>query len=702
MLCLDDFFVLEALFIQEVQHNLPVPASVAFRVLVGNGVPPTFPDTIGEGEEGLSVRANVTEPGMHHNRLMVPLVLPSEQVVAVELSEIDPAILRKMASSWLRELQALLLERFSTMRLGYVDPETELYNRRAASLLLAERSSRGRGCFFLLHVSFQRRTAVATASKYKEVADLLPALTQGLCFSFGYGVFGVYCNEMTREQALKSCHYWQHHFKREGMRRIQIGFSLDTTKMIEPAGLENKLWLALAVAEKRGPFGIFDVASLTGGAPPFSALPTDYKRTFRRATQKRPSFFLAAVLFHGDEGLAAIDTDFDWLKSIFNAWGMYLGQEDRHVLVLLTPTEDQDVRQAVAAMHQKCQDRFAPGAVSIGVACWPFLDFTKLEVAANCQKALFHAAFLGPGNVVYFDHISLNVSGDVYFEEGDYRMAIKEYRRGLLRQPGDVNLLNSLGVALVECGQERKAAVCFREVLRRDPDNDMALTNLGNVLQELGDKNGALGCYERALINRTESDAGKQDLFLSTTRMYTDFGLHEQAVALLERWRVVAGSDRDFRLFRLLGQNYMETGRPDEAMVACQRALRLFPQDSLSLSLLGLLYVEQGQGVDVGLSLCRKALELDSFNPDHWLRLGRALLHAGDPAEALSAFRKCLALRHGWPEDILQLGRAYQALAKDRQAKRCFHRVLAMRGCSQRQAKRAQASLAELTAAKVV
>ena len=100
--------------------------------------------------------------------------------------------------------------------------------------------------------------------------------------------------------------------------------------------------------------------------------------------------------------------------------------------------------------------------VALGVASWPCLDFAKSDIPGNCLKALLHSSFLGPGSMVVFDHLSFNVSGDFFFEEGDYRAAIREYQRGLRLQPFDLNLINSLGVTLVECGQERQAATCSK------------------------------------------------------------------------------------------------------------------------------------------------------------------------------------------------------------------------------------------------
>lgn len=700
MLCLDDLLVLSTPLSQEVLHHLPVPASVAFYALCHDGLSPIVQDRRGLEElEALASSVSV-EPRLQDNQLIVPLRLPSAEIVAVVISEVDPPLLRRMAPSWLRELQDSLLERFAILRLVYIDPETGMYNRRAAIAFLQETAEGNRGCFYLIQVSFQRRTAAATSLKNKEIADLLPALTQGLCFSFGYGVFGVFRREQDREQALKTCHHLQHQLKREGMHKVQIGFSLALLSSGEREARFDRLWQALAMAEKRGPFGLCDIDSaMMEDCHPFPRVTADLHRRIRTFSRNRGGFFLAVLLFHDEACEPACETP--WLDAILAGKGGRLGQEGRHLFLFFFGPGEQGVRQTIAEIDSACAQHLGVGAVSIGIASWPFLDCSKRDVVDNCLKALLHGSFLGPGSVVFFDHLSLNVSGDAFFEEGDYRSAIKEYRRGLQLRPGDVNLLNSLGVALVECNQERKASTCFRQVLVSEPKNSMALTNLGNVLHTLGEKSAALDCYERALGEFAENDVGKQELFLSTSKLYTDFGLHDKAASLLERWRAVAGNGRDFRMFRLLGQNYMEIGRVEEAMQACQRALQLFPRDSISLSILGLLYAEYGQGIDVGLSLCRKALELDTLNPDHWLRLSRALLHAGDPVGALPAIRRCLGLRYGHLEGVLHLGRVYQALGKIRRAEGCFRRVLARNDCTDRQAERARACLTALTPAEV-
>jgi tetratricopeptide (TPR) repeat protein len=377
--------------------------------------------------------------------------------------------------------------------------------------------------------------------------------------------------------------------------------------------------------------------------------------------------------------------------------GEYLAGSDTLASILIPDGSQETVTRCIDAVLTTCHERYGREAVSLGIASWPCLDFIKSDIPGNCLKALYHGSFLGPGSVVYFDHLSLNISGDYFFDEGDYQSALREYHRGLRQQPGDINLMNSLGVALVEHGQERRAAACFQDVLRQDAENYMALVNLGRVCQTLGKKEDAVRCFERAYRKHGQDDACGQELFLPLGRLYTEFGYPEKAIAIFEHWRTRPGSESEFLLFRLLGQSYMENQQPEEAIKACQRALRLFPHDSISMSTLGLLYVEQGEGSDVGLSLCNKALSLDNFNPDHWYRLSRALLCIGKRAEALEAGKQCLHLQRTHVEGTAQMGQVHKALGRDKLAKRYYMQALALKQCTQLHAKRIRRSLDELS-----
>jgi tetratricopeptide (TPR) repeat protein len=678
MLFLDDLDILRIPFAHEVQLLLPLPATIDFCFFTAEGVLRTLPMNLtGESSAPGGEIAFFTEPRLMHDQLVIPLHVVSGERVAVVVSDVDPALLKRMSASWLRELQASIVDQLEKTRQGFIDPETELYNRRAATALLQQSAPANPGFLFLLNAVFYRRTAAGNLQKTRETAALLQVLTQGSCFSFGCGVFGLLLRGQSREQALKTAHHLQRQLKREGMSKVQIGFSQAIpSETLLDATVLDRFWRSLAIAEKRGPFGICDTDAINEQRPHlFQLTQTDLLGKLKRKWRSLSQFTLAVFSFQPQVRYSVACAE--RIKGFVPQDGMYFDGGSGLALILFPELGQFSIRDCIDSIRSEYQQCYGEGAVSTGIAAWPCLDFVKNDIPGNCLKALLHGSLLGPGSVVFFDHLSLNISGDFFFEEGDYRTAIREYRRGLRLQPRDVNLINSLGVVLIECNQKRQAADCFQDVLQIDPDNYMALVNLGHVQQTLGHKDVALNCFERAYRVHANEDSVGQELFLPLGRLYAELGNHEKAVTVLEHWRTRPGSEKEFILYRLLGQSYLENGTPVEAIKACQRALQLFPQDSISLSTLGLLYVEQGEGSEVGLSLCSKALTLDNFNPDHWYRLGRSLLHIGRQEEALDAIRQCLRLRRNHREGVLLLGTIYQAMGRGNQARRYFRQAMA-------------------------
>ncbi|MGA9176246.1 MAG: tetratricopeptide repeat protein, partial [Desulfobacterales bacterium] len=119
--------------------------------------------------------------------------------------------------------------------------------------------------------------------------------------------------------------------------------------------------------------------------------------------------------------------------------------------------------------------------VSIGIASYPTLSFTRSQIIENAGKALDHAAFFGPDSIVPFDAVSLNISGDNLYQNGDIHGAIAEFKTALLLDPSDINVRNSLGVCYGILGDYKKALKEFKATLKLDPDEVMAIYNIGLV-----------------------------------------------------------------------------------------------------------------------------------------------------------------------------------------------------------------------------
>ena len=694
MVTLEDLHVLRAPLIREVQRYLPVPGNVHF--LCGEGQSEeafqTALPSFGEVEAPpSSVEQGTGVPLPEKGQWIASLPLISGVSAAVVLCDVDPLLMEKISPEWLRQMRTTLPERFEAIRLGYVDPESGLYNRRAAEKFLQSGEESVTGIFFLVNTMFPRRSARGNLQRLKEIADLLPVLTRGSCFSFGYGVFGVFLESDNKDVVLQRGRYLQHRLKREGIRKVQMGFvPLTGSETKSSPGILDRCWQALAEAEKKGPFGVHDadddetrrLISFHLSHPDLFAV---LKKQWRGVTH-----FTLAIFSGPSEVIADIFTVERRDKAVVNTVATCCAGSKNRGLLFFAETPRATVQQCIDEVHAMCRDKCGDSEIAIGIASWPCLDFAKQDVPDNCLKALAHGSLLSPGSVVAFDHLSLNVSGDLFFEEGDYRSAIREYRRGLLLEPGDINLLNSLGVALAEASQGRQAVECFLEVLRTDPDNYMALVNLGYVHQARRNKEAALVCFERAYALMPREKTTGQELFLSLSKLYNELGQYERAVALLEQWQGLPGSEKEYLLYRLLGQGYWEIDRPEEAIVACQRALQLFPRDSVSLSILGVLYVEQGEGHEVGLALCNRALVQDPFHPDHWCRLGRALLSIGNYGEAFDAIKQGLRIKRNHVESHLLLGVFFLAQQRYAQARKHFVRVINMQGATTRQRDRAR------------
>lgn len=683
MLSLDDFFLLHQPFTEAVADQLPLPSTVELYALTPEGAMQPLPEHL-RGERSL-VPENIhviTQPWQADGQLIFPFPLSSGEMATAVVSDVDPAFLRKMSASWLREVRELLLKYFTLFRQGCVDLETKLYNRRALLLFLQSVHGQHGGFFLLINTVFYRKTAAGKLQKWRETADLLPALAQGQYFSFGFGVFGLYLASPSRKVALKTARNLQYQLRREGMNKVQIGFTrLRAVPEEDGEEVVHRFERALAVAEHRGPFGLCDIDAVDARPPyPLFTVPEVLRRIGSRFYRHFQQFTLALISFRSvQETLEA------WpqlISKIVAPYGAQVVVELGEVLLIFPDRLQDGVTGCVEAVLDDARKRFGAEAFVAGVASWPTLDYTKGEVLGNCRKAQRHAAFLGAGSVVYFDQLSLNISGDAFFDEGDYRAALREYRRGLRLQPDDVNLINSLGVALVECNQLRSAAKCFQDVLTLEHDNYMALVNLGKVRQSLGEPDGALACFEQAYARHAEDSSAGQELFLPLAWLSMEAGKFDQAIAVLLSYLQRPGHEHEYLPFRLLGLCYLEVGQAKEAIQACQRVLKLFPHDSISLSVLGLLYVEQGEGGELGLSLCDKGLELDNFNPDHWYRLARARLHLGDDTGALSACKQCLRLQRTHAACVVLLGMVYKARGRVSQARHAFLRALSLKGCN--------------------
>ena len=665
-----DVLIFGELLTCEVLSILGMPASIGFWFYE-----PAYSPLSGlspEQQEILATPRKDSEFVLAETMLVLSMDGPGGQSeLDVVIHNIDSALLQKMDAEWIGELQKTIQKRFEQFRRAYTDPLTGCYNQRALDLLLS--GSRCWKSLYLIATVARTRSISSGFQKVAQLASLLDVTVRDPLFYFGKGVFGHVSLHCDRDVALQFSHRLISLLKREKLRRVHVGFSCMEIQH-DPERTLSNCWEALLTAERRGPFSLCDAASLHGFKEHPLVLPE--KKTLRhlqRAWRNLQQFGLVLLEQQTSPGYdpASVSNLLppDTLRVELSPG------TDCFVLPEYSAVQTVDTVTATADLLTKTSEDHP----AIGYCHWPSCGKYKIDSLKNCRRALLHGSFYGSGAVVAFDALSLNISGDFYFDEGDYKQAIRDYQTGLQLQPDDVNLLNSLGVALAEVNRHRQAITCFEKVLAAKPGNFMSLVNKGMSCRQIGLIEEAMQCFESALQSKECPEKGNQELFFQLARLYCQGERFDQAVRLLEQWLENNGEPDEFLFFRLLGEAYDGSGRRQDAIKVLQKSLQLYPCSAESLSMLGYLYVMEGEGLEVGLSLCDKALAMDDTDPLFYYRKAMALYHAKQYKDALSVVRDALQKKRSFGPAVLLRGQIYEQLGLLKRAVQSYERLLSIK-----------------------
>ncbi|WP_028582207.1 tetratricopeptide repeat-containing diguanylate cyclase [Desulfogranum japonicum] len=589
-----DFVLLQPAFVRQVQRVFPVSTSVEFVF---------HHDTVDSG---------YASPVLEDNQVVFLLPTKEQESVLVRCFDYD-VMPSQLDANQLQKLQERILYELNLVRMAYIDPVSGMYNRRALQLFETEGAEYS-GAFFLLHIVPGSLALQATTSQYLKVLEVLHGQGRGCRFTFGSNLFGMLLFETEHDENLQLARLLLKSLKQERIRRVHIALCCTNSGK----HVFTKAWQGISEAERRGPYVIYDSAEQS--ICPFRQPEKEMLAKLQHAWRGLQEFWIVVAELQEEADVeAALDVVEGALKPhhcarlLWEGKGYFVVQGDS---ISLPVTKLSAAKEALART----------GVEGVGVSQWPGLDTRKNQTVVNALKALLHRTFLEPGTTVCCDALTFNISGDYYFEQGDYRLAAKEYRLGLQMDPENTNLLNSLGVTLTELNQAKGAAKCFKEVLARDSHNFMALVNLGFLQMAQGDKEQALSLLSRGYSCVEKESHVDEELLHSLSSLLMEKENYPQAVKVLKRWAKQSGSN--FLVYRLLGINYYKMADFRQASVACQQALNIYPNDNVSLSILGMCYVELGEGVDIGIRLCRQAMDLDSGNAENCIRLAKCLLAA--------------------------------------------------------------------------
>ncbi|CAG36421.1 tetratricopeptide repeat protein [Desulfotalea psychrophila] len=597
--------------------------------------------------------------------LLLSFMLASEEVVLAVVEGIDPFVAERCTEDWLERIHHLIQKKFLEEKERRVDLQTGLLNLSSLEFLVEEPRFRQNGGLLFIEIPPPRSRSRYGYIHVQKASRLLQSFVKdiGLLHYMGHSLFALLVDVDPLAYTAQLLGY----LRREGCRRVHIG--VGSTQAQENFGVSGRLlldqaWTALQEAYSRGPYSFCDYTTLAyPHRHPLAEPEAAVRKRIQRAERNLEKFCL--VLFKKDQVCRRSLED------------LFLGPEDMEIFVwqeefyVLLPNFTAERAQLWASdMVVRLSARKT--AVSAGVGHFPYQDFSAKETLGHAKKALLHALFYGKKTVTLFGAVSLNVSGDIYYAEGDLVRAVREYKAGLVCDSSNVNLLNSLGVTYAMMGN-RLALSCFQEVLQLEPRNFMALYNSGLYYRATHDFKMAIDCFEQAIHLLQESGGEEKmlrDISLQLGMLCSEEGDGKRALELL---LPLAQGENDYLLDDILyyiGKSYNDIGESKKAIAWLQRAVHAHCLEDKTMSLLGYLYFCEGEGNEVALSLCRRSVEKNPVDPLLKLRLAEVQFACGEVEEALCLARKCLSGKKVQREARKTLAKMYTDLKEYAKARR--------------------------------
>jgi len=161
---------------------------------------------------------------------------------------------------------------------------------------------------------------------------------------------------------------------------------------------------------------------------------------------------------------------------------------------------------------------------SYGVSSLIRLCFPKIKKAIWLYLLLLIALFvcvnidLSPINEKEYLSWSHNMLGNVYQEQKQPELAIREFKQALAIDPNNTISHNSLGNTYRDLGLPREAIFEYQQAIGINPNNATARNNLGVIYAELGRVEEASGQFQAAL--RTNPDFGEAHSNLAVYYFY--------------------------------------------------------------------------------------------------------------------------------------------------------------------------------------
>ena len=258
--------------------------------------------------------------------------------------------------------------------------------------------------------------------------------------------------------------------------------------------------------------------------------------------------------------------------------------------------------------------------------------------------------------------------GEALEKAGRLSEALTAYAKAIELRPEDPENHWRHGAVALKVGDQDAAERDFRESLGRDPTFQEGRLALARLLSETNRSAEAIELLGQA--GSASAKAALAEAYLAVER-------YDEARALLEE--ALRLEPENTRALALLGPVYGRAGELELAAKTLEKAVALGETSPEIRKNLALVYVQQGK-LPRAMAELQKASEDAPSDASIWFALGNAYLRGRNGGRAAQAFERALTLRVDWPEATFNLALAYQSSGQPKKAADAYRRFLSSEG----------------------
>lgn len=197
------------------------------------------------------------------------------------------------------------------------------------------------------------------------------------------------------------------------------------------------------------------------------------------------------------------------------------------------------------------------------------------------------------------------------YEDGQKEAAMEAWEMYEQHHPEDPGVQNNLGIVYRALGRTDEALAAYQKAIELDPKFAYPWNGLGNVYADLDRADEAIAAYQKAIELDPKFDAPHTGL----AGIYHAVVEYEKSIV---EYKSAIGLDKDDKSrtidFNGLGSVYAKQGKPDEAIAAFQKAIKLDPKRATANISLAGCYRKLGREADAAkqVEITRPLMEKES------------------------------------------------------------------------------------------